>query len=628
MGVFLNLTLGQFALLMGAVSAFSVALYLLDRARRRQVVSTLRFWAEPGEPAPVTRKKKIQQPFSLLLQLLGMLFLLLAVAQFQFGTRENSRRDHVVLLDTSSWMAALLPGQNEKVLLDQAKANALAWLRAVPSKDRVMLVRADGLSTPATSWETDHRAIAKAILSAQPGSTVLNLVQAVDFARQVQQQSGSNAGEIVYVGPGRVAARDAGNIDASRLRVLAVDDSIENVGLRSVGARRSTTSADVWDVLVRVRNYGRQAKTVNATLNFGNAPQGSKPILIPAGEEREVTLPVRTRAAGLLEIRLYPQDGFGADNYAALELPQQRTLHVVVYTNDAAGYRAALSADPRVRAEFKFPEAFTPANDGLVILDRFRPSSKPTGNVLWVDPPQATSPVSVRERVEDPTGVKWAAGQPITEGLRSRDLRLGSVSVFNPAAGDTRIAEIEKGPVAISRANDGGGKLVVIGFNPFAGAMRFELATPLLLGNMLRWVAPDVFRDVDVSTQGAGTISAPLLKAAGGGEIQVLNEAGVNLPFNVQDKSIQFFAGEPSRVRVISGTTERVYSLTLPEMWDTRWTPPTGVRRGIPARSDTMRRNLDLWPFLALIGLTFLLVEWFLYARSGISRLHVVRRTA
>ena len=68
--LFLNLSLAQFLTLFGAITAFSVALYLLDRTRRRQVVATLRFWVEPGQPAPVTRRRKIQQPFSLLLRIL------------------------------------------------------------------------------------------------------------------------------------------------------------------------------------------------------------------------------------------------------------------------------------------------------------------------------------------------------------------------------------------------------------------------------------------------------------------------------------------------------------------------------------------------------------------------------
>ncbi|MDQ1472749.1 MAG: hypothetical protein QOJ99_4229, partial [Bryobacterales bacterium] len=40
---FLNLSFVEFFVTFGAVAAFSVALYLLDRTRRRLVVSTLRF---------------------------------------------------------------------------------------------------------------------------------------------------------------------------------------------------------------------------------------------------------------------------------------------------------------------------------------------------------------------------------------------------------------------------------------------------------------------------------------------------------------------------------------------------------------------------------------------------------
>src|SRR5665213_929572 len=153
----LNLTLTQFLVLFGSVSAISVALYLLDRTRRRQIVSTLRFWVAPGQPAPVSRRRKIQQPVSLLLQLLGMLLLLLALAEFQFGGSLNKRRDHVLILDTSAWMGAALPNRAGATLMDLARANAIGWLRAVPPTDRVLVVRADGLATPATSWETDHR---------------------------------------------------------------------------------------------------------------------------------------------------------------------------------------------------------------------------------------------------------------------------------------------------------------------------------------------------------------------------------------------------------------------------------------------------------------------------------------
>src|SRR5581483_5176971 len=151
---FLNLSAAQFLAIFGAISAVSVALYLLDRSRRRQVVSTLRFWVAAEQPSVVARRRKIQQPWSLILQLLSMTLLLLALAELHFGGSGPSGRDHVVILDTSAWMGAR---SGNRILMDIAKQRAGQYVRALPASDRVMLVRADGLATPATVFEPDHR---------------------------------------------------------------------------------------------------------------------------------------------------------------------------------------------------------------------------------------------------------------------------------------------------------------------------------------------------------------------------------------------------------------------------------------------------------------------------------------
>ncbi len=626
---FLNLTLGQFAAIFGVVGAFSIALYLLDRTRRRQIVSTLRFWVEPGKAAPVTRRNRIQQPLSLFLQLLGMLLLLLAIAEFQFGGSRNARRDHVLVLDTSAWMGASLPNNRANAtLMDVARASALGWLRAVPSADRVLLVRADALATPATPWELDRRNIARAILESQPGATALNLSQSLQFASQLQHGSGSLPGEIAYAGPGRISTREANNLSLPKIpafRVLTVDDNIENSGLRSVGARRSGTGTGMWDVLVRARNYGKTAKLVNVTLNFGNIPQGSRPLELAPGAEKEVSFNVHTRAAGILEARLYPKDAFPADNYAALELPELRSLHVIVYSDQPDALRPALASDSRVAAEFRPTAQYSPESDSgsLVILHHFRPATRPQANVLWIDPPPDKPPVAIVSRVEHPEGLRWIPDQPLTAGLRARDVQIDATSVFAPSPKEIRLAEVNGGPIMVANvSSDGKSRTVVMGFDPFTGAMRYELTTPLLLANVLRWIAPDVFRDVDVGTQSAGAVSTPFTSE---GTVQVLTDSGTSLPYNVRDKAVEFFAGESARVRVIAGNSERVYSLTLPEMWDVKWTPPANVRHGIPAWNDSIRRSRDWWPFLAVLGAAVLIAEWIAYGRYSPVRLRVVK---
>ena len=196
-------------------------------------------------------------------------------------------------------------------------------------------------------------------------------------------------------GPGRISTHESNNMSLPNIpafRVLAIDDNIENCGLRSVNARRSRH---------RHRHLGCSGpraelrhdapKSVNVTLNFANVPQGSAPARSAArAKEREATFTVHTRAAGILEARLYPKDAFGADNYAALELPELRSLHVIVYSNQP-GRRA-----PRafVRSARRRPSSDPPRNTRrsrerrrLVILHNFRPPVTPQGNVLWIDPP-------------------------------------------------------------------------------------------------------------------------------------------------------------------------------------------------------------------------------------------------
>src|SRR5438876_1616111 len=226
-----NLTLAQFATLFGSVSALVVALYLLDRSRRKQTVATLRFWVAAEQPTVVARRKKIQQPLSLLLQLISICLLLLAIAQLRLGSQGATPFDHVLLLETSAWMGArsgrTQQGQPQ-TLMDEARARARAYARTLPAGDRVMLVRADALATPATGFEANRAKVEDAIAGSEPGATALNLEQAFEFARQIQSLSARRTGEVVFVGSGRVSETDAAALSPTsvpNLRILPIADT-------------------------------------------------------------------------------------------------------------------------------------------------------------------------------------------------------------------------------------------------------------------------------------------------------------------------------------------------------------------------------------------------------------------
>jgi hypothetical protein len=388
--------------------------------------------------------------------------------------------------------------------------------------------------------------------------------------------------------------------------------------------RRSASDPEAWEVFVSAMNYGAAPRTVNLAVTFGDAPAGSTQLSLPPGVEREATFRFRTRAAGLVRALLTPRDGLRADDEATLEVPKQHGLRVTVYSANPELLRPLLAASPRVEAVFRSPAEFRadPA-DGLVILDRFRPSKAPATHAIWIDPPAQGSPVPVKARVEKAEFSGWRSDQPLTAGLRAKGFSLAGVSVFQPAASDIRIGEVAAGPVVVARPGER--KTVVLGFHPAVSGMRYELTTPLLFANILRWMQPEMFRQWELSGGSVGTVKIALDSDVQPGEVEVVREDGSPVAFTARERSLVFFSGAPGRVRVVAGNREIVHSQTLPQLWDSRWEPPATAKTGLPRFSERAAATIELWQWLAIAGGLCLLLEWAFYGRLS-RRLHLVRR--
>lgn len=618
---FLNLSLGELLGVAGAISAGVVALYLLDRSKRRQVVATLRFWTPADSRTEMKHRKRIQQPWSLLLQLLSLLFLLIALAGPRFGSDESGR-DHVLILDTSAWMGARA---GRTTLIDEARAAARGYVKSLGSRDRVMLVRADALATPVTAFESDRKVLEDAIRLSQPGASALNLSQALEFAQRAQKLQAQHSGEIVYAGAGRVPEDEAGlSTVPANLRVLAIDGGQENVGLRKIGLRRSTAAVDTWDIFVSVRNYGSKPRNVGLELQFGGAAAGSKGFSLKPGEEQQANFTYKTHAAGYLEARLNSRDAFPQDDRAVVELPSEKPLRVTVYSNEPALLKPLIASNSQVEAVFESPAKYDPqVKADIVILDHFVPATKPTVSSIWIEPPASGSPIAVKGARNAVKLESWRTDTPLGAGLRTKDVQLATAEVFTLAPGDIPVAESTEGPLIVARP--GSPKIVALGFHPVKSAMKYELATPLLIANTLRWMAPDVFRSREVQAGTVGTVTVPVEKGTDPAAVRVVTEDSRPLPFTIEDNVLRFFCGAPGTVRVLTGSRELVYSLTLPDVGEAVWKIPATVHKGIPRATGDGVSSTDIWPWFAVLGALGLLADWLLFGRSRAYRLKAAK---
>ncbi len=610
---FLNFGLAQFLVLASAASLATVALYLLDRSRRREAVSTLRFWTQARQPVQTSRRRKVQQPWSLVLQLLGIFLLLLAMAQPRIGAPAGKADAHVLVLETSAWMAA----RNDRgALMDRARSRARQWLAALPPDEPVMLVRADALATPATAFETDHRRIAAAIAESAPGATSLDIAGGLAFARRALTLQGLQ-GDIAFVGSGRIKdLKDEQPVDGAGLRVMLIPDAIENAGLRRVNARRSATDPSQWDVLVTVHNYGPQPRALQLAAGFNKTSVGSRRLTLAPGADQDAAFTFHSGNSGVLEARVSPGDAYPEDDRVTLMIPANPVFPVIVYTSRPEVLRPFLSANPRVNAQFRTPAQYRPDGEALVILDRFAPSQRPMTDTIWIDPRPPESPIPIVKSVPAPGALHWNANSVIGAGLRAHDSKIARVSVLQPSPGDIRVAEVAEGPVVLARP--GAHKMVVLAFDPGAPGSRYELSSPLAFANILRWMNPESFLQLDVNVQSAGSVSAPIDSPVGPGDVKITRDDGSAIPFTLDHHTLRFFDGARENVRVQGPNRESSYALTLPEMWDVKWQPPVQALRGLGSRHAMAPKHSELWPWLAALGTLLLAADWVVF--SGIRR--------
>jgi hypothetical protein len=359
------------------------------------------------------------------------------------------------------------------------------------------------------------------------------------------------------------------------------------------------------------------------TVAFGGSPVATRRFELKPAAEEGVTFRFKTRAAGWLEARLgtsgATQDIFRQDSRAILELPARGVLPVTIYSAEPDLLRPIFSAIPGIEASF-FPlssykpdaRGGTDAHNGIVLLDRFAPLTPPLAQSIWLEPPADKSPIPVRGREQRVKLNQWQADHPLGAGLRARDIELASAEIFQPAAGDIVVARSDAGPLIVARP--GNPKTLVLGFHPVRSEMKYQLTTPLLFANIVRWMAPDAFRSWELTAGTVGTVDVELESEIDPNSIRVQTEEGRPLPFTVEGKALRFFTAAPGVVRVLTGDRELVYSLTLPQPGEVVW-KPSNVKLGLPPRAPIGPSSRDLWHWLALAGALGLLADWILYGR-------------
>jgi hypothetical protein len=345
------------------------------------------------------------------------------------------------------------------------------------------LIRADASPSVVVGFSDDRVRLRQAIQNFDAGWTALRLDAALELARTslflaigapTDGPTPETLGETAYIGAGRIEPGSEPAVQPPFLRFIPVAEPGDDVGIVRFAATRTPDQPGLWQVSLEILNDSDAARAATATVDFAGRRLGERTVQLAARDSSIVDFRIRTTGSGTLAAALESDDALPDNNGVTLDLPAAARLGTAFVTSRPAAWQALIGANPAIEV--------TESSAALTIADR---SSGAADAQVWIDPSPTDSPVEIVQRLSRPRIIAWAAGHPVTQGLRETDVRLSAASVLAPEPNDVVLVESSEGPIAVARIRDNR-RQVILGFDLLDPAAAGRLTGPLLFANIDR----------------------------------------------------------------------------------------------------------------------------------------------
>lgn len=496
-----------------------VAFFLLRTRIRRRPVATLLFWEQVfQQKRPRALGTQLRHGGSLLLQLAFLGLLVLALLDPLGAGQKKRTRQIVLVVDSSASMQAVDAGGRR---WDAALNAAQQEVTAMRAGDEIALIAA-GSPTQVIVGMTDFGpSVREALRSLQPTDGPTSITSAILTARQLATDAARR--DIVLISDGCLAAPTHKRIHAAPdVRLQRIGQSVANVGITRFQARRSLVDPIGYAVLIEVVNHADAAQphTCRLTLERDEQLVDVVPLELQPGQRWRKTLEYADAKGGVLTASLDGDDALAVDNRATALLPPRPPLPVnLVGESPNLFLSGGLSAIPRVQLT-PSQQAITPRpTGGITVFHRLVPSELPDGPLLFIDPQQDAPFWKLGRPIEQPVVVQQHAQSPLLAHVQLTNVTLPGARRLNMIADSTPLLTTTDGSLVMASLLDthdplATRRVVVLSTQLDDGDLPLRVAFPVMMTNVVNWLANESSTLQPAATGGAGTTGG--LESTGG----------------------------------------------------------------------------------------------------------------
>jgi hypothetical protein len=409
------------------------------------------------------------------------------------------------------------------------------------------------------------------------------------------------------------------------VRYVPIGQSSDNLSLTALSLRPTKNSAELF---ASVTNYGTVDRSVILSVYRGEALLNSQQLDLKAGTTQQMILNDLPREPAIYQAKLTRSDQ-SDQPVDALTLDDSAFA-----VNNPAGSRRVLLVSPgnvfleQLLAAIPDLQAFrvVPQKDGtlqmptdefdLYVFDGLVPDDLPFEPTLLINPPQ--NPVLRVDGVFSDTANARVIDSPVTRNVNWSNVHVREAKYIDPPPWAKTLVESDGGPLVLI-GDTGVRRVGAITFDLHDSDLPLQVTFPILLVNLIDYLAPGrSFNAPDGVSPGESVIIRPdpsvdtVAIASPSNQIYTVRPGGGNVVF----KDTQELGAYG--VTLISGDQQAIdyFAVNLFDLAESDIRPAEAIRIGqsqiTSAHSDETGWQ-EWWPWLAVLALLILLIEWWVY---------------
>ena len=624
------------ALLLGALTAPVVLLYVLKVRRRRVAVPYLRLWEElVVETRARSLFERLRRLLSLLLQLLILAAIVFAIAQPAFEVSSAAKESVVLLLDTSASMLANEADDSDADAVEPRFERMIERARELVDgrsyEDEMLIAAVSDRVDVLSPFSRNTLRLRAALDDARPSKRSFDVEKAYAFAREVSRDR--EAPRILFVSDGAAGRVESVLGTAEDAGLVAVGTATKNVGIVRFAARKNTSLGTDY-VLAVLKNFGEEELEVRYELAIKEPEEPLKTVKVvdvtlAPDAQHQADWEFSFDAGATLRLQISSdRDRLAIDDEAWAVVRPTRLRKVVLVAPELAlaepfkiaflSMAEVISADTFVTTTAAYPTLSGEDRraDVTIVVDAL-PSELPArGNLILMNTELPDFvPAELGAVDAEPVVWDWDREHLLNRYLNYRDLPIPPARVVLVDDGDVLVESYE-GPL-VTAFDVPDRRVVHVAFDMLAEYFPFRLAFPVLLRNAIAWF--EVEEDVLIEASYApGDVIQPLRKVtADRAHVRFVRaEEPVTRTLPVADGRFLFTeTDEPGAYVVQVAGMPHPTSVNLFDAGESSVAPAQPDADSAIVEQGRGLFNRDLWVVLAVVALACWVLEWFTYHR-------------